>query len=235
MRLVTQNIQQGGGPRVARLVQFLVSLEADVLVLTEYRHGKTGDELRKKLASTGYVHLVQPIAERGVNAALLASRLPLKAIEPPARVPESGQRWVSAVVGGIEIAGVYMPATPKELQQFWPPVTDALGPKLGKPFLILGDFNTGPAPADRQGSVPFTGELCMAGLIDTGWVDAWRRANPAVPEFSWFSNVGNGFRIDHGLLSPELASRVKSTRYDHRSREANLSDHSALVLDLGPS
>jgi exodeoxyribonuclease III len=232
MRLVTQNLRQGGGSRISGLVAFLIKLHADVLVLTEYRNGKTGDDLRRRLTAEGFSHQIVPLAAKGTNAVLLASQLPLTPTDPPPSIPELNRRWLAAAIGGVLITGVYMPATPQELRPFWPRVLEALKSETDKQFVILGDFNTGPTPADRQGSTTFTGEPYMAALIESGWVDAWRRANPKAHEFSWFSNAGNGFRIDHALLSPALTTRPVTARYDHTPRSSGLSDHSALVLNL---
>jgi exonuclease III len=65
-----------------------------------------------------------------------------------------------------------------------------------------------------------------------GFCDLWRRRNPEGREFSWYSTRGNGFRIDHAFLSPALAGRAGAVRYSHEEREARLSDHSVLILDL---
>jgi exodeoxyribonuclease III len=232
MRLAAQNLKHGGGTRVDGLVELLLTLEADVLVLTEFRFGKTGDQIRKLLTAAGYVHSVEPIAERGTNSALLVSRLPLVPRGSPPEVPESERRWVSAVVEGVEIAGVYMPSDPKGLGPFWPRVVDALEPKIADPFVLIGDFNTVPTPDDRQSKARFTGEAHMASLIEAGWVDSWRRLHPDRTEFTLLGSTGNGFRIDHALLSPALGARLVAAHQDHTPREAALSDHSALVVEL---
>ena len=59
------------------------------------------------------------------------------------------------------------------------------------------------------------------------------RLNPAARDYTWFSNRGNGFRVDHAWASPTLASEVRASRHDHRSRKQRITDHSALVVDLG--
>jgi hypothetical protein len=42
----------------------------------------------------------------------------------------------------------------------------------------------------------------MDRIAEIGFCDLWRRRNPEVREYSWFSTRGNGFRIDHAFLSP---------------------------------
>ena len=42
MRILTWNLQHGGGSRVERLGEALLSYDADVILLIEYRHNKAG-------------------------------------------------------------------------------------------------------------------------------------------------------------------------------------------------
>lgn len=73
----------------------------------------------------------------------------------------------------------------------------------------------------------------MDRIAKAGFVDLWRRANRDGREFTWFSNKGNGFRLDHAFASRAVADRVKEVRYSHAEREVKgLSDHSALIVEL---
>jgi exonuclease III len=70
-------------------------------------------------------------------------------------------------------------------------------------------------------------------LVAAGWVDAWRSLHPDAREYSWCNaRSGNGFRLDHALLSPSLAGELASARYVHATRESKASDHSALLIEL---
>ena len=70
-------------------------------------------------------------------------------------------------------------------------------------------------------------------LLDLGWVDAWRAVHGARREYTWFSpRRGYGIRLDHAFLSPAMAARLADCRYSQAEREAGLSDHAALVLDV---
>ena len=46
MRLLAWNIRQGGGTRLSRIIAAIVQHEADVLVLSEYCGGESGERLR---------------------------------------------------------------------------------------------------------------------------------------------------------------------------------------------
>jgi exodeoxyribonuclease-3 len=70
-----------------------------------------------------------------------------------------------------------------------------------------------------------------------GWTDLWRRFNGNAKEYTWYSKrkggvPRNGFRIDHAFASPAMLPRVVNCRYSHEEREAGVSDHSVLVLEI---
>src|SRR5436190_183173 len=49
--LLAWNIRQGGGTRLARIIAAIAQHEADVLVISEYRGGESGERLRAALAA----------------------------------------------------------------------------------------------------------------------------------------------------------------------------------------
>lgn len=95
----------------------------------------------------------------------------------------------------------------------------------------LVDPNTGLHRLDEERS-SFYCEDRFRRLLAQGWVDVWRERNPKRREFSWFSTTGNGFRIDHALASPPLASVVRSVAYSHDERLREISDHTGMLLEL---
>ena len=144
--------------------------------------------------------------------------------------PSDSHRLVSVEVGGVELAGVYFAQknAKKPLYQALDTASDEL---LKGQSLIMGDFNTGIRGIDETGE-SFYAEECFISLLDQGWIDSWRLRHPSTTEFSWYSRKGAGFRIDHALASPTLDERISSARYEHSVREAGLSDHSALVVEI---
>jgi len=74
------------------------------------------------------------------------------------------------------------------------------------------------------------------GLLAAGWTDAWRSLHPDVREFTWYNRrSGNGFRIDHALLSPLMAPRLRTAAYLHTTRTSGATDHSGLLVELNDS
>lgn len=100
-----------------------------------------------------------------------------------------------------------------------------------KNIIIAGDLNTGKHYLDEAGAT-FYHSKYFDVFEEKGMVDAWRELNTEKREYSWFSNKGNGFRIDHFFINAALKSQIKHCSYSHRYREEKISDHSMMLLEL---
>ena len=72
-------------------------------------------------------------------------------------------------------------------------------------------------------------------LSACGWMDMHH--NPGTTEWTWYSMLkgsarGNGFRLDHCFATPSLVPRIASCWYSHGEREAGVSDHSLVIVDV---
>jgi exodeoxyribonuclease-3 len=115
--------------------------------------------------------------------------------------------------------------------RFWDAVLKAAREKESEPYLFIGDFNTGAPGLDEAGDTFY----CSGHFLELsrlGWTDMWRFHNPGGREYTWYSNRGNGFRIDHAFATESLRSRISSCRYSHTEREERVSDHSMLIVDV---
>jgi exonuclease III len=80
------------------------------------------------------------------------------------------------------------------------------------------------------------GELgVVPGLRDLGFADAFRALHGYAeksPSWTWsrIAGHGGGYRIDHVFTSAEL--RPVAAVYHHAWRDAGLSDHSALEVEV---
>ncbi|MEO0462567.1 MAG: exodeoxyribonuclease III [Pseudomonadota bacterium] len=108
------------------------------------------------------------------------------------------------------------------------------------PAAVLGDYNVIPYDDDTYSVKAMASDALMqaesrgsyAHLLADGWTDAVRTLNPNGGVWTyWDYQAGawqrdHGFRIDHILLSPECADRLKAVGVDreHRGRE-KASDH----------
>ena len=117
------------------------------------------------------------------------------------------------------------------------------------PAAVLGDYNVIPHDDDVFSVKAMASDALMQPesraayftLLADGWTDAVRTLNPRGGVWTyWDYQAGawqrdHGFRIDHILLSPELADRLVSVGVDreHRGRE-KASDHAPTWARLRP-
>jgi exonuclease III len=106
----------------------------------------------------------------------------------------------------------------------------------GRPFILVGDLNTGNQTIDRtdRGKKYWCSNgfdrLCQSDSL----LDLWRHTHSDTREWSWLSNSGNGFRIDHALVNRDFLDQLRPVcTYDHQTRESGLTDHSALIIEVG--
>ncbi len=227
MRIYTLNLRAGGGNRLARILASIEHHDADVLVLTEFRLGLSGEALIAQLERAGYTTHVHSDPLPRTNSVLLASRLPADthALDLP------HHRLVSAQIDGLIITGVYMPNTRPKLEFWLSHLQPALDSLVAHPAVIVGDFNTGEV-RDRQMKQRFFAEANFIACLANGWTDAWRTVNGDALEYSWLSHTKNGFLLDHLWLSQPATHRLKHAYLSHDERLAGTSDHSALIVDL---
>jgi exodeoxyribonuclease-3 len=115
------------------------------------------------------------------------------------------------------------------------------------PAIIAGDYNVIPNDDDVFKPAAMADDALMQPesraayrrLLDDGWTDALRARYPNGGVWTyWDYQAGAwqrdaGFRIDHLLLTPELADRLVTVGVDrdHRGRE-KASDHAATWIEI---
>jgi exodeoxyribonuclease-3 len=116
-----------------------------------------------------------------------------------------------------------------------------------QPFLLAGDFNVIPTPADVYNPaawasdalfLPQTRERFQA-LLNLGLTDALRAVSDEPGRYTfWDYQAGawpknNGIRIDHLLLSPQASDRLVTAGIDKHVRGwEKASDHVPVWVDL---
>jgi exodeoxyribonuclease-3 len=172
---------------------------------------------------------------------------------------ELGARLIRADVGGLDFTTVYVPNGKHTGHDDFPRKLawlDALQRHVAergdpeRPAILCGDFNICPAPLDSWNEADFAGEIFHTDaererfrkLLDSGFVDVFRAANPDLRAFSWWDYRGGAFhrkqglRIDFLLATPAAAERVCAVTIDreYRKKQAGLtaSDHAPVFADL---
>jgi exodeoxyribonuclease-3 len=119
--------------------------------------------------------------------------------------------------------------------------------KLEEPLVLAGDYNVIPTAQDARNPEAWAGDALFLpktrdtfqALINLGLTDAIRATSdlPDIYTFwdyqagAWQKN--NGIRIDHLLLSPQAADRLKSAGVDKHVRSWDKpSDHVPVWIEL---
>jgi exodeoxyribonuclease III len=119
--------------------------------------------------------------------------------------------------------------------ELWDAIVAAAAARVNQPFLLAGAWNTGAHRVDEPGA-SFIGAGHFAKLSELGWTDLWRHYHPGATEFTWYWKArgvrGNGYRIDHAFTTPSLLPRVRACRYSHVERDAGISNHSLVIVEV---
>lgn len=239
MRIATQNLNWGGEPtapgcngepRLARLVQMMARLDADLLILTEFKSGPLGDELKALLADAGYPYLLNQAQEPFKLGSAIASRRQAVVIDLPFPPMIEPWRSIGVSIEGTDVFGFYFPLNEAKLH-YWDWVLTNAERLRDRSVVLLGDFNTGKVRVDEVGET-FDCQDKHEALEALGFVDTWRAAYPKGRDYTWYSSAGNGFRLDYIWASAQLAPVIQRVWHDHESRLTVATDHSAVVADF---
>ena len=255
MKIATYNIN-GIKARLPRLLEWLAETRPAVACLQEI---KTADEgfPAAEFEAIGY-HAIWH-GQKGFNGvAILADGvMPVevrRGLEGEAEDVHS--RYLEADVFGVRVACIYLPnGNPQPGPKFdyklrW---MDRLRARMAEiaaeevPAIVTGDFNVIPEDKDVWSPAAMATDALMqpeardayARLLGDGWTDALNLHNPRGGVWTfWDYQAGawqrdHGFRIDHALLSPELADRLVASGVDkeYRGRE-RASDHTPVWVEL---
>jgi len=227
MKILNWNIQSGGGARVPGILERISHHAPDLAILPEFHNDNSaGAALQAGLTDLGLSFQQMPVNRPGNNnTVLLASRLPLTALDSSSFPLAVQQRFVAVQVAGLNLAGAFcnVPQTGKDLFAAIAPFWQSLSPQ---PFLLTGDLYFGP-----QGSNPKNYRQ-LNPLLEQGLVDSWRHHKGEVIEWSFRNSRGGCSQPDHCFVSPNLLDRVTAVSYSLAELEARLSDHAPMVIEL---
>jgi len=258
MRIATWNIN-GVKARLENLVHWLRDAAPDVLCLQEI---KCADDLFPSgpLEELGYN--VQVHGQKGFNGVALLSKHPLEDVErglPPVEGDEQARLICGRIAtpdGTVRVASVYMPnGNPIGSDKFayklaWHARMEAWASAalaLEEPLVIAGDYNIIPQPIDAKypdnwgNDALYTPEARAAfrRFAAIGLTDAVRAVNDGGGIYTfWDYQAGawqknNGIRIDHVMLSPEAADRLRQAGVERHVRTWDKpSDHVPVWVEL---
>ena len=255
MRIATYNIN-GISARLDNLLEWLAATKPDIACLQELKTPDNrfpADAIRK----AGYHALWrgQPMWN-GVAILSRGAKLIERRRVLPGDPKDSHSRYLEAEIGDLIIACLYLPngnpvPGPKfdyKLMWFARLLVHAeqlLAEK--RPVILAGDYNVMPTDLDVYkperwvDDALFRPEVREAyrRLLVQGWTDAIRKLHPKERVYTFWKYWRNSFardaglRIDHLLLSPNLAKRLKSAGVDRAVRgHPHTSDHAPAWIEL---
>ena len=255
MRIATFNINDVN-TRLANLLDWLAATAPDVVCLQELKAGDLAFPIAD-IEAAGYgaawrgQRTWNGVAILAKNADPIVTRTTL-----PGDPSDTQARYIEAAVNGILVASIYLPnGNPNPGPKFdyklaWLERLTAHAADLlssNAPVVLAGDYNVVPTEADIYQPNNFAGDALVdpaaraafGALLDQGWTDALLAIHPETAPRTFWSYLRNrwpndkGLRLDHLLLSPDLAERLVDAGVDRtvRSREG-ASDHAPAWIDL---
>ncbi len=228
----TWNLRHGGGNRVNQILESIgENNNLDVIVLTEFRNNQNKPIIENGLKIQGFEFIATIEVEPRLNSVLIASKKKFNNIETFPVLIIHSQRVLKVKIEGLNIYGCYFPGQDlkKEIFEF---LLTEIESKGKENTIITGDINTGKHYLDENGATFFHSDY-LDRFEEKGMIDAWRKIHGEKKEFTWFSNAGNGFRLDHFFIDNNLSDKIIKCEYKHKYREDKISDHSMMILELG--
>lgn len=227
----TWNLRHGGGNRIKQILESIVeNNHIDVLILTEFRNNQNKIIIENGLKNQGYKFIGTIDVDPKLNSVLIASKKEFESQQDFPNLETHKQRILKVKIGKYHIYGCYFPGQElkKEVFEF---LLSEIKKNGIENLIITGDINTGKHFLDENGAT-FYHSGYLEKFEENGLIDAWRKIHGEKKEYTWFSNAGNGFRLDHFFIDEKIADEIFNCEYKHNYREKRISDHSMMILEL---
>ena len=255
MKIATYNVN-GIGARLPVLLRWLEETKPDVACLQELK-AIPENFPEQALLDAGYQSIWH--GQKSWNGVAILSRIgrPEEVRRTlPGDPDDVHSRYIEARVGGVLLGCLYLPngnpaPGPKfdyKMKWFERLTTHAAGLLAsGDPVVLTGDYNVMPTELDVYkpekwvDDALFRPEVRAAfhTLVSQGWTDALRKLHPDEKIYTFWDYFRNaygrdaGLRIDHFLLSPTLAPRLKAAGVNREVRGwEKSSDHGPVWIEL---
>jgi exodeoxyribonuclease-3 len=255
VRIATFNINNVN-KRLPNLLAWLRDTKPDIVCLQELKAEQDAfpeGELRDAGYNAAWV------GEKSWNGvALLARKQPLFVTRTrlPGNPKDLQARYIEAAINGIVVACLYAPnGNPQPGPKFddklaWMKRLERHAAKLlasGAPVVIAGDFNVAPTALDIYQTKSWNKDALIqpevrrayARLLEQGWTDAIRTLHPDHPSYTFWTywrgrfERDHGLRLDHLVVSPDLAPRLAEAGVDRDVRGVEgASDHAPAWIVL---
>jgi exodeoxyribonuclease III len=240
--------------RLPHLLDWIGREHPDMVCLQETKT-EDADFPAQELRQAGY----QPLftGQKAYNGVAILARAPAgDVVGAMPGFADEQKRVLAATVDGVRVICVYVPngeSVDSEKYRYklswlaalqgWLLQEVKAHPRLA----LLGDYNIAPEERDVYDPRLWAGKVLFSEperaafrrLLDLGLKDSFRLFEQPDRSFSWWDYRMNAFkrnrglRIDHILLSEELARRARASRIDKSVRALERpSDHAPVVTEL---
>jgi exodeoxyribonuclease III len=259
MRLVTWNVNSLR-QRLPRVLEFVAEHAPDVVCLQETKSDAVAFP-HDELAAAGY-RAADHSGGRWAGVAILAREPlapedPARGL--PGEPAQDECRWVEATVGShppVRVVSTYVPNGRVVDSEWYAQKLDFLAAAAervrelradGTPLVVAGDMNVAPADLDVYDPAAFAGSThvtpperaALEAVANAGGLqNAFRALHPDEQQFTWWDyraghfHKGLGLRIDHALVSEQIAARLTRAGIERPYRKGpRPSDHAPLVVE----
>jgi exodeoxyribonuclease-3 len=240
--------------RAEHVKNWLGAREPDVLLMQELKGTEFPADFFQEL---GYQSAV--VTQKAYNGVAVLSRAPITVVSTTLAGDEadSHARFLEVMIDGIRIVNIYLPngnpiGTDKfDYKLMWMSRLSAQMEawlKSAVPTLVGGDFNVIPEDIDCHKPASWVHDALFQpepraryrALLALGYIDAFRTLHPGeTGQFTFWDyfrkafETNRGIRIDHFLLSPDLAGRLERCEIDKGPRaQEKPSDHTPILVEL---
>jgi exodeoxyribonuclease-3 len=255
MKIATYNVN-GINARLPVLLRWLEQTKPDVVCLQELKAPEEKFPLAA-INQAGYQAIWH--GQKSWNGvAILAQGIPPQEIRRslPGDPEDTHSRYMEAKVNEVRIGCLYLPngnpaPGPKyDYKLGWFERLIAHASELIKsnePVVLAGDFNVIPTELDVYQPERWLQDALFLPqvrkayqeLVSGGWTDALRELHPEERIYTFWEYTQNayrrnaGIRIDHFLLSPSIAPRLRAAGVDKEVRSwEKTSDHAPVWIQL---
>ena len=255
LRIATFNIN-GIRSRIAGLVEWLEREQPDIACLQELK-AEDRQFPSVPLRRLGYGAIWHGQTAWNGVAILARGAMPVERRRGlPGNDGDAHSRYLEAEVHGLVVGCLYLPnGNPINSPKFsykldWFERFNAHAASLyasKQPVVLCGDYNVVPTDFDIYNPKSWRRDALLqpqtrakyAELLAQGWTDALRTLHPGERIYTFWDYFRNaygrdaGLRIDHLLLSPSLAPRLRAAGVDRDVRGwEKTSDHAPTWIEL---
>src|ERR1700740_3039780 len=255
MKIATYNVNGING-RLPVLLRWLEEKKPDVACLQELKAPEEKFPLQA-IRDAGYNAIWHGQKSWNGVAILARNAVPQEVRRVLPGDPEDlHSRYIEAIVDDITIGCLYLPngnpaPGPKfdyKLRWFERFTLHAAGLFASEqPIVLSGDYNVIPTELDAYKAERWVNDAlfrpetraAFKTLMEQGWTDAIRKLYPDEVIYTFFDYFRDaygrnaGLRIDHFLLSPQVAERLKAAGVDRNVRGwEKTSDHAPVWIEL---